>query len=97
VDSLSFHLVQILPVRSRAARSASHGFEATEPVTQGDAYELLGVTAGCSPEELAAAYRRKMSQWHPDKLDSMAQELKDYATRRTVRINEAYQRLKHRA
>ena len=30
----------------------------------------------------------------PDKLDTMAQELRDYATRRTARINEAYDRLR---
>jgi curved DNA-binding protein CbpA len=35
-----------------------------------------------------------MSQWHPDKLENMAPELKDYATRQTQRINEAYQKLK---
>jgi len=29
-----------------------------------------------------------------DKLDTMAQELRDYATRRTARINEAYERLR---
>jgi len=35
-----------------------------------------------------------VSEWHPDKLDTMAQELRDYATRRTARINEAYERLR---
>jgi curved DNA-binding protein CbpA len=47
------------------------------------------------PEELARAYHRKVSQWHPDKLnETMAQELRDYATRRTARINEAYHMLR---
>ena len=40
------------------------------------------------------AYHLTMSQWHPDKLEMMAQELREYATRRTVRINEAYQLVK---
>jgi len=40
------------------------------------------------------AYHLTRSQWHPDKLETMAPELKDYATRQTVRINEAYQKLK---
>jgi curved DNA-binding protein CbpA len=35
-----------------------------------------------------------MSPWHPDKPEIMAQELKDYATRQTARINEAYQMVK---
>jgi hypothetical protein len=80
--------------KARAARGDGHGSEATGPVTQSEAYDLLGVTPGCSPEELASAYHRKVLQWHPDKLDTMAQELRDYATRRTARINEAYDRLR---
>jgi len=55
---------------------------------------LLGVSQGCTPEELTRAYHRKVSEWHPDKLGTMAQELRDYATRRTARINEAYERLR---
>jgi preprotein translocase subunit Sec63 len=55
---------------------------------------LLGVAPGCTADELAHAYHQKMSQWHPDKLETMAPELKDYATRQTQRINEAYQKVK---
>jgi DnaJ-class molecular chaperone len=83
--------------KARAASGNGHGFEPTEPVTQGEAYELLGASPGCTKEELTAAYRRSILQWHPDKLGTMAQELKDYATRRTARINEAYDRLKRRS
>jgi curved DNA-binding protein CbpA len=43
------------------------------------------------------AYHRTVSHWHPDKLDSMAPELREYATRRTARINEAYQLVKSKA
>jgi hypothetical protein len=32
--------------------------------------------------------------WHPDKLESMAEELKVFATRRTARINEAYEKVR---
>ena len=78
--------------KARAARGV--GFEASGSVSPDEAYELLGVRPGCTTVELAAAYRRRISQWHPDKLDSMADELKAFATRRTARINEAYQRLK---
>ena len=84
-------------IAERAKARVARGEEPTGPVSQAEAYDLLGVNSGCSPEELASAYRRKMLQWHPDKLDTMAQELRDYATRRTARINEAYQMLRQRA
>jgi DnaJ-domain-containing protein 1 len=79
--------------RQRAAKSGLHD-EPVRPLTEPEAFALLGVTQGCTPDELAHAYHQKMSQWHPDKLETMAPELKDYATRQTQRINEAYQMLK---
>jgi len=80
--------------KKRAARGEGRRPEPTGAVTDAEAYELLGVSRGCTPEELTRAYHRKVSEWHPDKLETMAQELKDYATRRTARINEAYDRLR---
>jgi len=80
--------------KNRAARGEGRRPEPTGPVTQAEAYELLGVSQGCSPEELANAYHRKVLQWHPDKLESMADELKTFATRRTARLNEAYHMLR---
>ena len=80
--------------KARTARGDGHASEAAGPVGQAEACELLGVSAGCTKEELANAYRSKVSQWHPDKLETMADELKAFATRRTARINEAYQILR---
>jgi hypothetical protein len=51
---------------------------------------ILGVNNSCSEEELKAAYRQKVALWHPDKLDGMAPELKDVATKKMVDLNEAY-------
>jgi DnaJ-class molecular chaperone len=56
-------------------------------------YELLGVKSGCTKVELTAAYRRKVSQWHPDYLERMAPELRQFATEQLARINAAYEKL----
>ena len=80
--------------RQRAGRVGLPGDDPSRPLGEPEAFALLGVGQGCTPDELAHAYHQKMSQWHPDKLDSMAPELREYATRRTVRINEAYQLVK---
>jgi len=79
--------------RQRAAK-AGQPAEPSRPLGEPEAFALLGVGQGCTPDELAHAYHQQMSQWHPDKLENMAPELKDYATRQTQRINEAYQKLK---
>jgi DnaJ-domain-containing protein 1 len=80
--------------QQRAARVELPGGDPDRPLAEPEAFALLGVAAGCTSEELAHAYHLTMSQWHPDKLENMATELKDYATRQTQRINEAYQKLK---
>jgi hypothetical protein len=80
--------------RQRAGRAGLPGDDPSRPLGEPEAFALLGVGQGCTPDELAHAYHQKMSQWHPYKLETMAPELKDYATRQTQRINEAYQMLK---
>jgi DnaJ-class molecular chaperone len=80
--------------RQRAGRGGLPGDDPDRPLGEPEAFALLGVAQGCTPEELTDAYHKAVSQWHPDKLDSMAPELREYATRRTVRINEAYQLVK---
>jgi DnaJ-domain-containing protein 1 len=80
--------------KQRAARVGLPGDDPDRPLGEPEAHALLGVAPGCTSEELAHAYHLTMSQWHPDKLELMAPELREYATRRTVRINEAYQLVK---
>ncbi len=107
LNSMTFdHAVRLIQQRQRinqradvrAARDRERGFEPTGPVTPAEAYKLLGIGKGCSPDELTAAYHRIVGQWHPDRLnEAMAQELRDYATRRMQRINEAFELLRQRA
>ena len=60
---------------------------------EADAYELLGVLRGCTPDELKKAYHKRVAEWHPDRLEGMAGELREYANRQLALINAAYERL----
>lgn len=62
-----------------------------------DAYILLGVSKGCSREELKAAYYQKVKEWHPDSIQHMAPELRAMASERLGSINVAYKKLTNRA
>ncbi len=60
-----------------------------------DAYILLGVTESASDAEVKRAYRRLMSQHHPDKLVSkgLPEGMIKLATEKTQNIKAAYDRI----
>ncbi|WP_348761507.1 co-chaperone DjlA [uncultured Salinisphaera sp.] len=59
------------------------------------AYDVLGVTAEASDAEVKKAYRRQMSQNHPDKLASkgMPDSMREMAEQKTREIGAAYERI----
>lgn len=60
------------------------------------AYALLGVEASATDAELKTAYRRLMSQHHPDKLvaKGLPEEMMRIAEQKTVEIKKAYEFIK---
>jgi len=57
-------------------------------------YRVLGVSPDASQAEIDQAYRRLMSQYHPDKLAGAAPELREKAEQRSREINAAYDKIK---
>ena len=57
-------------------------------------YEVLGVRPSASQEEISAAYRALVRQYHPDKVADLGPELRELAEQRMKEINAAYQSLK---
>jgi DnaJ like chaperone protein len=60
----------------------------------GDAYAILGVPHEASDREIKRAYRKLISQHHPDKLGDVPDDLKHRAEERAREINAAYERIK---
>jgi len=59
-------------------------------------YRVLGVPPDASEAEIDQAYRRLMSQYHPDKLAGAAPDLIEKAEQRSREINAAYDTIKAR-
>jgi DnaJ like chaperone protein len=61
-----------------------------------DAYAMLNVPSDASDAEVKNAYRRLLSQHHPDKLVSkgLPEEMMKVATQKTHEIRQAYERVK---
>jgi DnaJ like chaperone protein len=53
-------------------------------------YDILGVPPTASEAEIRSAYQRLVSQYHPDKVDTLGPELKDLAIQKTQQITVAY-------
>ena len=61
-----------------------------------DYYEVLGASKDASQPDLKKAYRRLMSQNHPDKLagKGLPESMREVAQARTSEIGNAYERIR---
>ncbi|MBF0337302.1 MAG: DnaJ domain-containing protein [Nitrospirae bacterium] len=60
-------------------------------------YEVLGITAGASENEIKDAYRDSIKVWHPDRFAVENERLKKKSEDKTKEINDAYRKiLEHR-
>ncbi len=61
-----------------------------------DAYAILNIAAEASDADVKKAYRRLLSQHHPDKLVSkgLPEEMMKMATQKTHEIRQAYEKIK---
>jgi len=80
-------------IANNAAASAS------DQLTLGQAYKILGIDEDSSAAAVKKAYRRLMSQHHPDKLVSkgLPDEMIALATEKTQEIRKAYDLIKSNA
>ena len=72
-----------------------HAFDADWlKTTRNNPYRVFGLTAEASDAEVDLAYRRLISQYHPDKVMGAAPELQRQAEAKSREINTAYDRIK---
>jgi restriction system protein len=81
---------------------SSRDQRAVVPATSGDSrafdpYAVLGVSPTASLEEIRAAYRREMVNYHPDKVAHLGKDLQEFAKAKAQQINRAFEELSHSA
>lgn len=60
------------------------------PPSMDDPYKVLEVDPKASDDDIETAYRRLITQYHPDKVAGAAPEIRDLAAKRAGAINAAY-------
>jgi DnaJ-domain-containing protein 1 len=53
-------------------------------------WEILKVDPDAPPEEIKSAFRRAISQYHPDRVEGLGIELRELADRKAKEVNRAY-------
>jgi DnaJ like chaperone protein len=66
---------------------------AAPPPSPGDSpwFVVLGVPENAPVDAIVAAYKRKISEYHPDKVARMGAEIRELAELRSKQINAAYE------
>jgi len=93
---LSERHVYQLEALLRAAAGSARGAPPPTEARLDDAYTALGLSRDASVAEIKRAYRRLMSQNHPDKLtaNGLPESMREIAEERSREINVAYELIK---
>jgi uncharacterized membrane protein YkvA (DUF1232 family) len=68
--------------------------ESADQRTNLSPYEVLGVSRNATQEEIGRAYREQMKLYHPDRVNTLGEELQKVAHRKAVEIQSAYDALR---
>jgi DnaJ-domain-containing protein 1 len=66
------------------------GLDTDRAVTLSNWYRVLGVREAATRDEITAAYKKLISQYHPDKVAQMGAEIRALAEAKSKQINASY-------
>jgi hypothetical protein len=75
---------------SQSAKSKPEGAPPVGPSVKPMWYAVLQVPPSATAIAIRDAYKHLIAKYHPDKVDSLGQELKDLAERKSQEITAAY-------
>jgi hypothetical protein len=59
-----------------------------------ECFALLEISSESTPFQIKAVYRKKLAEYHPDKVEKLGSRLKELADKETKKLNSAYKILK---
>ena len=88
------HGGKVVEGRSKLKSAAAETYNDLFPET--DSYTILGISPGAGPEEVTRAYRKRVKEYHPDRVAHLGVKLQEVARREFERIQHAYESLSKR-
>jgi preprotein translocase subunit Sec63 len=86
--------VRIRKLKLRGERETPKEDYSSRTSSHQDAYTILGVRRGDTFDEIHRAYRKRMKEYHPDRVAGLGSELRELAERKAKEINMAFEELK---
>ncbi len=95
-DEIGYSEYELESILASVSAELHHRNQSSGRISLDDAYAVLDVPESAGDAEVKKAYRRLMSQHHPDKLvaKGLPEEMMKIATQRTHEIRQAYERIK---
>ncbi|MCP5405934.1 MAG: co-chaperone DjlA [Chromatiaceae bacterium] len=95
-ESLFHRLEKMIEAEYHFAGEGGRSRKEYAAPTLDDAYAILNVSRHASDDEITRAYRRQISQHHPDKLvaKGLPEEMMKIASEKTHEIRQAYEQIK---
>ena len=81
-------------VTSQDKKQKDHSESESDIWSLADLFEVLGLSIEATPEQVRSAYKKKVKEYHPDKVARFGEKLRDIAEEETKKINNAYSTLK---
>lgn len=81
------------PLKSEESKERHSHTQTSRDDTQGHQswHDILKVSPSASLDEIRAAYKAQIRQYHPDTVSTLGEELKELAEKKSKAINAAYQ------
>jgi DnaJ-domain-containing protein 1 len=81
-------------INPQGKKQNNHCDSESEELTIDDYFKVLGLSIEATPVEVKAAYKKKIKEYHPDKVSMLGEKLITLAEDEAKKINNAYSTLK---
>ncbi len=84
------------PPERTGKKNKAHFSPGIDSESINSAHKILGVSANATWEEIQAAHKEKIKQYHPDKVSHLGEDFSNLANKKFLEIQGAYETLKMR-